>query len=334
MAHNIDTMMYVGNTPWHGKGTPLQSPPTINEALELSGLNWNVYKKQTYYYKNNAEATPTGHYVTTRDDTEAVLGNVSKRYTILQNKEAFQPFEPMLDMGFKLETAGSILGGKMVWILAKSPEKYLVGDDGIQRYVFMYTSHDGSAGNCFRDTGIRIVCNNTLNFALNNTGTFNYQIKHTASIKDKVKQLKDNIVNSNDNFKQAIDTMNRFKEQSFNEKQAGVYFEAVIPFLIKENREKISKAELGIHTRNTALPVWNKLHSLFKNGKGNQGKTLWDAYNAITEYYDHETTPKDWVKYNQFGQGFTYKTRAFDYANRVVKHSAQNKIAKHQMRFN
>ena len=162
----IDSMMYVGETPWHTLGNKLNKPPTTEEALREAGLNWNVRKMPTFYKKEWVGTKPTGHYVTVRSDTEEVLGHVSERYEVLQNKEAMEPFNVLLDHGFELETAGAIEGGKKVWVLAKSPQEFLVGDDKIQPYAFLYTSHDGSAGNSFRDTAVRIVCKNTLDIAL------------------------------------------------------------------------------------------------------------------------------------------------------------------------
>ena len=105
----IDNMMYVGDTPWHKQGTRVDDAPTIEEALRYAKLDWEVIKKPTYIYPNNGYGgRQTGHYVTLREDTEQILGNVSAKYGILQNREAFAPFEPLLDMGFKLETAGSV----------------------------------------------------------------------------------------------------------------------------------------------------------------------------------------------------------------------------------
>ena len=127
----IDNMMYVGDTPWHKQGIRVQDAPTIEEALQYAKLGWKVNKRKTYYFDNNihTQAMPTGGYCTYRADTGQVLGKgVSERYGVLQNEEAFAPFEPLLDMGFKLETAGSVQDGRKVWILAKSPERYTVGN--------------------------------------------------------------------------------------------------------------------------------------------------------------------------------------------------------------
>lgn len=318
MPDLVESMFYVGDKPWHGKGIQLENPPTIKEALVSAGLDWEVKKAPTYFHEDHkidgesydhgmVFEQQTGYYATYRTDTKEPLGNVSERYEVMQNEDAFAPFEPMIDWGFTLETAGSIKQGKKIWILAKSPEDYLVGDDKIHRYVFLYTSHDGSSGNCFRDTGVRIVCNNTLSFAISSKMTFSYQIRHTASMKTKMDDLKDSLVQSKGNFKKAIDALNRFKEYEMNMKQLDKYLETSIPFL--KNRDKVSHPD--IPTRNFAKPAYEKMVELFRTGRGNRGKTLWDAYNSVTDYYDHEKQYSDWVNSTQFGAAYDYKVAAF-----------------------
>ena len=319
----IDNMMYVGDTPWHKQGTRVDDAPTIEEALQYAKLDWEVVKKPTYINPNNGYGgRQTGHYVTLREDTEQILCNVSAKYGILQNREAFAPFEPLLDMGFKLETAGSVQDCKKVWILAKSPENYKVGDDLIEQYVLLYTSHDGSAGSVFRPTGVRVVCYNTIELALSRDAKWQYSLKHTSSIKDRVKNLTKIIGRSNGDFKAAIDDMNNFGEIEMNEDSLDLYLETVIPFLKDRNKE--SNPEMGIFVRNTALPVYNKIKDNFYNGMGNKGETLWDAYNAITQYYTHDKQYKDWVRTTQFGAGYDYNVKAFKIAQKFVNVTRKN----------
>ena len=45
MSHgltDIDTMFSVREVPWHGLGTVLDAPPSIDEALRASGLDWSA----------------------------------------------------------------------------------------------------------------------------------------------------------------------------------------------------------------------------------------------------------------------------------------------------
>lgn len=319
----IDTMMYVGEQPWHNQGTRLDRPPTIQEALKLSGLNWTVKKEPTYFYPNDGVDTkPTNHFVTVREDTHQVLGHVSEKYGVLQNNEAFQPFEPLIDMGFQLETAGATQHGRRVWILAKSPDAYLAGGDEIEKYVLLYTSHDGSTGSVFRPTGVRVVCQNTIELALSRESKWKYTLKHTSSIKERVKNLTSILEKCDNDFRNAIDDMERFQDVDMTPEMLDLYVETVIPFL--KDRDKQSIPEMKIFVRNTAKPVYEKIIDNFYNGRGNNGRTLWDAYNAITEYYTHDKQYKDWVQTTQFGAGYDYKVKAFRVASQIAKASANS----------
>ena len=198
MAHQLldDTMFYVGSTPWHQLGIPLDNPPTIEEAIKLANLDWEVTKVPTFYksYKDgkyssasfqgwlHSDNVETGYFVTLKDD-ETILGNVSKRYEVLQNVDAFSPFSVLLDNGYDLETAGAVRNGRMVWILAKKNEETVkVGDDVIERYALLMNSHDGSTPVFLQPTNIRVVCANTLDFALSNKTPLRFSIKHTANV--------------------------------------------------------------------------------------------------------------------------------------------------------
>lgn len=321
MAHLIENMFYVGDTPWHGLGTPLkESPNDIEKALELAGMDWKVSKEPTFYkntrFTNVAPDIATGHFVTIRSDNGKAIGNVGSKYEVLQNIDAFKPFDVIKDYGYNLETAGVIDGGKRVWILAKTPDQYLVGDDKIEDYVLLYTSHDGSSGSCFRDVFIRVVCQNTLSASLEGRKTFEYKLRHTKSINDRVNELTDKLKDRKGNIAQAVDSMNSFLDVPMDEKSLDIYLEAVMPYLVNRHRE--SNKEMGILRRNKSLPVYNAIKGAFYHGKGNKGETLWDAYNAVTEYHDHIASHKDWVKNTQFGASARYKKEAFFIASKIA----------------
>ena len=110
--------------------------------------------------------------------------------------------------------------------------------------------------------------------------------------------------------------MNNFNEIEIGEDSLDLYLETVIPFLKDRNKE--SNPKLDIFVRNTALPVYNKIKDNFHNGMGNKGKTLWDAYNAVTQYYTHDKQYKDWVRTTQFGAGYDYNVKAFKVAQKFV----------------
>ncbi len=141
-----DSMFSVRETPWHGLGAVLEQPPaTIAEAIQASGLGWRVEREPIAVDRGDAvpveewweprcEEIP-GYYATVRQDTRAVLGIVGERYRIVQNREAFQFVDQLLGSSLHFETAGSLGGGRRVWVLATLPEHVKVGGDQVRPYA-------------------------------------------------------------------------------------------------------------------------------------------------------------------------------------------------------
>ena len=331
MAHQLldDTMFYVGQTPWHKLGIPLDNPPTIEEAIKLANLDWEVTKVPTFYkFRKTVKNMPvdlyynkniaTGYFVTLKDD-ETILGNVSKRYEVLQNVDAFSPFSVLLDNGYKLETAGAVRDGRMVWILAKKDEDTVkVGDDVIERYALLMNSHDGSTPVFLQPTNIRVVCANTLDFALSEKTQLRFSIKHTANVKSRLDEVSDALKFAEGNWQQAHEIMNRMIDIKMNYEQTTKYFESVIPFLV--HRGQSGKNEVhNVTKRDIGTPVFHQL----MNNWAKEGETLWHAYNAVTEYYDHQKKYKDWVWSTQFGKPAQYKRNAFKNAAVITNRHVQ-----------
>ena len=124
------------------------------------------------------------------------------------------------------------------------------------------------------------------------------------------------------NVAKAIDKMNRFHDYAMGTTELQYYVEAVMPWL--KNRHKESVPEMGIFVRNRAKPVFETITDLFHNGKGNKGRTLWDAYNAITEYHDHHKNHKDWVKGTQFGASQRDKANAYRIGLAMVENTSRS----------
>lgn len=141
MAANVESMFYTRTAPWHGLGVRVEEVLGSKEALIQAGLDWKV--EQTDVYAASGERIP-GYKANIRDIDRSVLGIVGDRYKIVQNEEAFAFTDGLLGEGVKYETAGSLAGGKIVWMLAKLPEKYIISGDAIEPYLVFCNSHDGS----------------------------------------------------------------------------------------------------------------------------------------------------------------------------------------------
>ena len=185
MAHEVETMMYVTGAerfvPWHGLGTPVENAVNSAEALELAGLDWEVNSRPIY--TDNGIQIP-GYIANTRSSDNKVLGVVSDKYKIVQNKEAFAFTDNLLDGDAKYVTAGSLRGGKNVWMLAELPETKILGD-AVGQYLCFTNTHDGTGAVRVFVTPVRVVCNNTLNLALN-TAKRSWSCRHMGNMESKM----------------------------------------------------------------------------------------------------------------------------------------------------
>lgn len=189
MPANVETMFSVRETPWHGLGRIIMDAPASREALELAGLDWQVESRNIY---SGTGAMIPGYRANVRSTDDAVLGVVSDRYRIVQNEEAFQFTDDLLGEGVTYETAGSLQGGKKVWMLARLPRKYLIAGDQVEPYLVIFNSHDGSSGVKVAMTPIRVVCQNTLNLALN-TAKRSWTARHTENVLFRVQDARETL---------------------------------------------------------------------------------------------------------------------------------------------
>ena len=163
MAANVESMFYVREVPWHGLGTMVQEAPTSADALRLAGLDWEV-KQRSIQVCGGAKIENFKANVRSTDGK--VLGVVSDRYQIVQNTEAFSFTDELVGGDVRYETAGSLQDGRKIWLLAKMPTRKVI-DDEVEPYLCFSNTHDGSGAIRVCMTPIRVVCNNTLNLALN-----------------------------------------------------------------------------------------------------------------------------------------------------------------------
>lgn len=178
---------------WHGLGTVFNEEVTTAQMLELAHLdNWNVRLEPVYVQGVPAErfAVPSFAVVRTNPfDGEAdVLSVVGQRYKVLQNEELFD-FGATLGSGARWETAGSIKKGRVVFgSLALERETVLDPNgvaDKVNTYMLLHTSHDGSVSVQASITPVRVVCANTLNFALRSVKQ-SFKIRHTQTLDGKM----------------------------------------------------------------------------------------------------------------------------------------------------
>lgn len=138
-----------------------------------------------------------GYRANVRMQDDTILGVVTNRYKVVQNRDAFAFTDELLGNGVRYETAGSLQGGRKTWILAKMPNRYIINGEDILPHLVFSNTHDGSGAIKIAMTPIRVVCNNTLNLALSSAKRI-WSFNHTGNIQDKLEEVKETMFRAED----------------------------------------------------------------------------------------------------------------------------------------
>lgn len=320
MSHDIDestgapAMAYVGAEPWHGLGEKLPEGQTIEEWVRAARLDWQIQMLPVHYpFEGRARIMPE-RFVLARNDTGAALSIVSADYQVVQPKEVLEFYRDLVkDRGYILETAGALDGGRKVWALAKTG---FVADvaknpaDKLGAYVLLATSCDKSLATTVTFTSIRVVCQNTLAFAVDDmkdNHRKNIKVNHTQKFDSA--EIKASLGLIDKAWSSFLAKINPMAEHSMNQVTAQKYFESL--FLTEKDIKE------GKPVSNAKHNEINQLMSLFHSARGqdlNTTKgTLWGAVNAVSNYVDHVKSTKSGERIDSawFGIGAALKEKAW-----------------------
>ena len=199
MSANFESGFMTRTPAWHGLGIVVEDAPTSEDAIRLAGLDWEVLQQKVY---TEDGLRINGSFANVRSSDMKPLGVVGSRYKIVQNVDAFKFTDALLGEGVKYETAGSLNDGKTVWMLAKLPNKYEILGDKVDPYIVFTNTHDGSGAVKVAMTPVRVVCQNTLNMALNSAKR-TWSARHLGSIENKMNEALETLQFANE-YMQAV----------------------------------------------------------------------------------------------------------------------------------
>lgn len=309
MAHQIEQIAYVGETPWHGLGNQLSPNQPLEVWAQQAGMDWRIESSNVSYMAQNERGQSIimpfeEQRVLYRSDTHAPLSVVSQRYQEVQPKEILEFYRDLTEQsGFELETAGVLKGGKKFWALARTGQSTaLKAKDVSNGYILLATACDGTLATTAQFTSIRVVCNNTLAIALRGQSSSAGVVKVPHSTKFDAEKVKQQLGISVRAWDEHMYEMKQLTQRKVSQQEARAYFDAVF----NNSTMSISDPEENIiqFYRNVAQQVqekkpepngraMNKALEMFNSqGRGADLSSAKDtAYGllcSITEFVDHE----------------------------------------------
>lgn len=294
MAHEIETMAYTNveldrvtrYKPWHGLGTEVSHAMNSAEALELAGLDWEVTPRSIH--TDNGIVIP-GYIANTRSSDNKVLGVVSDKYKIVQNKEAFAFTDNLLDNEAKYVTAGSLRGGKNVWMLAELPETKILGD-AVGQYLCFTNTHDGTGAVRVFCTPVRICCNNTLNLALN-TAKRSWSCRHMGNMESKMHEASRTLELANKYMEELAITADQLANTTVTDER--LY--QIVAEMFPVDEDKQSHRQLA----NMEQAKKEFMVAYYMPDIKQFRKTAWGAVNAMADMVAHSSPRRNTATYQE-----------------------------------
>ena len=269
-------MSYLDRTmPYMNYGTSdITSAKTVDEALAISGLDWTVSPRPLY---NETLEEYDGFSANVRDEDDTLLGIVSDRYRIVQNKDAFEFVNDLSSNGFEFERAGVFKNGKSIWMMGHLPKENILGDE-ISNNIVLVNSHDGSSGVKVMMTPIRVVCSNMLNLALKSAER-SWTTKHTSNIYSKLEEAKHTLGLADKYMTELKEESERLSTIKISDSKIEEIFDKMFPIDVNNDSEtKIKNVSI---LKNNFIQCYNE--DDIKQFKG----TVYGAINAMADLVDH-----------------------------------------------
>lgn len=303
MSHEIEiaadgTALAVYNrTPaWHQLGTVVDNPNLgLVEAMELAHLSgWDVRKVPVVGYDGDDAIDAPRWQMTVRNNPvdkfapADPLGIVSPAYTVVQNEEAFGFGQAIMDAGLIVEAGGSLFNGRQPFLLFRTPDTIKIGgEDEVQPYLHMATSHDGSLSVTANLTGIRVVCWNTQSMALA-LPTPRYTVRHIGEgIEGKVQDAREAL----ELTWEGISTFQMEAERMLDREVTAAEFDKVVEGLFPEPK---SDATISQTLNEQKRDTYRELYETASTQANIRG-TAWAALQAAWEMDEWTMAPDDAV---------------------------------------
>ena len=320
MAHDIQELdgkaSFAYNSyqdPWHRLGTPVDGNMTIPQALVAANADFIVTKEPIHAQGSGGtpieieskKATVATYDLGEGRQRQVALGVVGDTYAVVQNTQALEVAYDIVGASkgeAYLDTMGVLGNGGQLFSYLRLEDLVVdpVGiNDKVERGLVIWWSHDGSIAMTYLFSATRVVCRNTLNFALQGAKSV-FRAKHTSSVENRLTHAQSVL---------GVSTAwaDSFKEQS----------EELLAVSYSEDRfQRILKSVFPEPTNPTDRQKANtqathaQVRGLFASDLNSQnfGTNGWTMYNSIVEYLDHKRnssesdrtratmTPGSWIQ--------------------------------------
>lgn len=283
MAHEIETIAYANEVPWHGLGNNVDPSSSVEEMLEAAGLKWKLKPYPIQAYNDQGMTLPIANkQAWVRNTDDKVMAVSSDSWRPLQPADTLDFMRNYVEAGAAtLETAGSLRGGRVVWGLARLKHDFEVSPgDKVNGYVLITSPNIVGQAITVRTTTVRVVCANTM--ALAERGEAAYRQGHNYEF--DVDAAKAAIGKAHESLHRAEQSAKTIAALKINAMDTLVKVWAPVFEPEMEGGDVVKAFEEGNLPKSLADILLS-----YRTAPGAVDGTGWGALNAVTHWADHKS---------------------------------------------
>ena len=204
----LNTMTLIGNVLKRGKAWHWRESEQEGETNHYDGFvpvedvrrrlfDWSAVETPVFVKNDDGNFVEIqDRKAVMHDKTKKVFGVFSNRFNIHQYDDALlKNLEQIIDSNeLGIDSAGLLQEGGKAWVQISVPENVTTADGFTFRPTLLAsTAHNGSLATTYRRVMQAVVCDNTLEMALNESTKMMFKIRHkgTASFDGRIEEVRD-----------------------------------------------------------------------------------------------------------------------------------------------
>ncbi len=290
---------------------------TKEEILTGYGLDFRIEKAPMFAMNASGEQVPSPYFGLINSKTNEVINTVKVGYNVSQNDEIVElVLRGMRRFGSQLEVtkAGSLNGGRKVFIQLGIEGDGVVGDDRIKRYVTVIDSNDGSTSLSVGIGDLTMSCQNQF-WKFYKAGDAKF--RHTATLADKINSIPRLIeIALGESIKQ-VERYKRFVSTPVTKDLA----DRMVKEILGYDRVYTSVKELSTKSAR-AINKMDKLYAQIEREMAQKGNNVWGLHSGVTRYTTYDlSTPKrenGKIESGLIGGGYKMNQKSLSFAETLV----------------
>ena len=257
----------------------------VKEILEKHGLDFVIAKYRSQSIDENGNTIPdenNPYFNLMNLKTKEVINTCKKGYTISQNEEivelVLRGMEGFGDL-LRVTKAGTLNGGRKVFIQLEVSEKSTVGFDTVVRYITIIDSNDGSTGLSVGIGDVTMSCSNQfVRFYKKGDAKF----RHTATIEQKLKTIPSLIAKALSESEEQIAVYNKMEQAPIIEYNIHELVKHVLGY-----DRIITSVEEMAKKKPQSIKIMDELYDHINKELSGKGRNWWGLHSGVTSFTTH-----------------------------------------------